>query len=123
MNKHMTWHDRAKDLTFQTKAFIGGKLVDAASGKAFDSFNPATNARIATVATGPQQAIGAAVLELEAGADAGHTGRELDARHVGHACRIEEDRAGVVGNCRRTGIGGAQAAGVLFPELEGGCRS
>ena len=50
MNKHLTWHDRAKGLTFQTKAFIGGKLVDAASGRTFESVNPATNAHLATVA-------------------------------------------------------------------------
>jgi len=45
-----TWHDRARSLTLRTKAFIGGRHVDAASGRVFDSINPATGALLARVA-------------------------------------------------------------------------
>lgn len=79
MNKHMTWHDRAKDLTFQTKAFIGGKLVDAASGKAFDSFNPATNARIATVAECDAEDVNRAVASARKAFDSGVWSRSAPA--------------------------------------------
>lgn len=79
MNKHMTWHDRAKDLTFQTKAFIGGKLVDAASGKAYDSFNPATNARIATVAECDAEDVNRAVASARKAFDSGVWSRSAPA--------------------------------------------
>src|SRR6478735_7946012 len=47
---HNDWQKRAKAVTFKTQAFIGGKWVDAASGKRFDVVNPATNQVIASVA-------------------------------------------------------------------------
>ena len=71
MNKHLTWHDRAKGLTFQTKAFIGGKLVDAASGKTFDSINPATNARLAAIAECDAEDVNRAVAAARRAFDSG----------------------------------------------------
>jgi gamma-glutamyl-gamma-aminobutyraldehyde dehydrogenase len=49
MNQHLNWHDRVPGLHLPTKAFIGGQFVDAASGKTFDTINPATNKRLASV--------------------------------------------------------------------------
>ena len=45
-----TWHDRARSLSLRTRAFIDGQQVDAASGRVFDSVNPATGALLARVA-------------------------------------------------------------------------
>ena len=40
----------AKELAFETKAFIDGKFVDAKSGKTFETLNPATGQVLAKVA-------------------------------------------------------------------------
>jgi gamma-glutamyl-gamma-aminobutyraldehyde dehydrogenase len=47
---HSEWKSRAAELQFRTQAFIDGKFVDAASGKTFDSINPATGAVLAQIA-------------------------------------------------------------------------
>jgi gamma-glutamyl-gamma-aminobutyraldehyde dehydrogenase len=47
---HSEWKSQAAALQFRTQAFIDGKFVDAASGKTFDSINPATGAVLAQVA-------------------------------------------------------------------------
>ena len=47
---HSEWKSHAAALQFRTQAFIDGKFVDAASGKTFDSINPATGAVLAQVA-------------------------------------------------------------------------
>jgi gamma-glutamyl-gamma-aminobutyraldehyde dehydrogenase/4-guanidinobutyraldehyde dehydrogenase/NAD-dependent aldehyde dehydrogenase len=44
------WKREATRLQFRRQAFIGGKYVDAASGKTFDCINPATGAVLAQVA-------------------------------------------------------------------------
>src|SRR5262245_32503334 len=44
-----------------TECFIGGKWVPAASGKTFETFNPATEQVIAQVAEGDEEDINAAV--------------------------------------------------------------
>ncbi len=44
------WVKQAKAVKFHKKAFIGGKFVDAASGKTFEVVNPATNKVLAKVA-------------------------------------------------------------------------
>ena len=46
----ISWHERAKAVRFPTHAFIGGRSVEAASGAAFDSINPATGKILAKVA-------------------------------------------------------------------------
>lgn len=46
----ISWHERAKAVRFPTHAFIGGRSVEAASGAAFDSINPATGRILAKVA-------------------------------------------------------------------------
>ncbi|QIE48002.1 aldehyde dehydrogenase (plasmid) [Pseudohalocynthiibacter aestuariivivens] len=47
---HQDWQSKAEALTLPTQAFIDGKFVNAASGKTFDSINPATGAVLASVA-------------------------------------------------------------------------
>ncbi len=47
---HDDWKSRAASLSFRGQAFIDGKFVDAASGKTFDSINPATGAVLTPVA-------------------------------------------------------------------------
>lgn len=47
---HEDWKSRAAGLSFRGQAFIDGKFVDAASGKTFDSINPATGAVLTQVA-------------------------------------------------------------------------
>ncbi len=57
----------------QTRLFIGGEFVDARSGETFDTFNPATEERIAEVASAGQEDIDAAVAaaraQLQPGSD------------------------------------------------------
>ena len=50
MNKPTNFHTAASQLEFETRAFIGGSYVDAASGKTFDSINPATGKVITSIA-------------------------------------------------------------------------
>ena len=50
MNKLRNFHQAVSELEFETRAFIDGKYVDAASGKTFDSINPATGKVITAIA-------------------------------------------------------------------------
>lgn len=47
---HNDWRSRAEALSIRNQAFIDGSFTDAASGKTFDSINPATGAVVAQVA-------------------------------------------------------------------------
>ncbi|MBO9518149.1 MAG: aldehyde dehydrogenase family protein [Porphyrobacter sp.] len=53
--------DTATLPTFQTKLFIGGQFVDAASGKTFDVLNPHDNSVLAKMAEGDREDIDRAV--------------------------------------------------------------
>ena len=44
------WHEKAKTIKPQTKAFINGQFVDALSGKTIPTYNPATGEVIAHIA-------------------------------------------------------------------------
>jgi len=57
----VSWHERARALTFRTQAFIDGRYVDAASGATFDTVNPATGKLLARVAAGDSEDIDRAV--------------------------------------------------------------
>ena len=46
------WNDLAAQLSPSRQMFINGKFEDAASGKTFDTINPATGEVIAAVAEG-----------------------------------------------------------------------
>ena len=65
------WSDRAAELEPESRAFIAGEHVDAASGKTFASINPATGDVLAEVAAGDEQdvdrAVGAARSAFEGG--------------------------------------------------------
>jgi gamma-glutamyl-gamma-aminobutyraldehyde dehydrogenase len=58
---HEDWKRRAAGLSFRGQAFIDGKFVDAASGKTFDSINPATGAVLTQVAECDEEDINRAV--------------------------------------------------------------
>lgn len=55
------WKTRAAALSFRNQAFIGGKFVDAASGKTFASVNPATGEVLAQVAECDEEDVNRAV--------------------------------------------------------------
>jgi acyl-CoA reductase-like NAD-dependent aldehyde dehydrogenase len=57
----ISWHERARTLSFRTQAFIDGRYLDAASGATFDSINPATGKLLARVAAGDEEDIKRAV--------------------------------------------------------------
>src|SRR5436305_13472961 len=54
-------HKSASEIRFETRAFIGGKFVDAQSGKTFETINPATGQVLARVAEGDAADIDLAV--------------------------------------------------------------
>jgi gamma-glutamyl-gamma-aminobutyraldehyde dehydrogenase len=67
-----TYRKIASQCSFETRAFIGGKFVDALSGKSFETINPATGRPLTQVAEGDQAdvdlAVKAARKAFEAGA-------------------------------------------------------
>ncbi len=58
---HDDWRREAAALTFEGRAFIDGRFTDAASGRTFQSVNPATGAVLAEVAEGEAEDIDRAV--------------------------------------------------------------
>ncbi|MEX0279541.1 MAG: aldehyde dehydrogenase [Ruegeria sp.] len=58
---HEDWKSRAAGLSFRGQAFIDGKFTDAASGKTFDSINPATGSVLTQVAECDEEDINRAV--------------------------------------------------------------
>jgi acyl-CoA reductase-like NAD-dependent aldehyde dehydrogenase len=62
----ISWHERARSLSFRTQAFIDGRYVDAASGATFDSINPATGKLLARVASGDVEDVNRAVASARA---------------------------------------------------------
>lgn len=65
------WIKRAAGLTFRHQAFINGKFVDAASGKTFQSINPATDAVLTEVAACDVEDVNRAVAAGRAAFEAG----------------------------------------------------
>ena len=49
-NDHAGWTEAARRLDLRTRAFIGGRTVDAASGETLATVNPATGGTLAEVA-------------------------------------------------------------------------
>ncbi|MGQ0833401.1 MAG: aldehyde dehydrogenase [Gammaproteobacteria bacterium] len=62
----VSWHQRAKALDIRTKAFIGGRFVDAASGETFDDLSPTNGKLLARVAAGDAPDVDAAVAAARA---------------------------------------------------------
>jgi gamma-glutamyl-gamma-aminobutyraldehyde dehydrogenase len=62
MNQNETdFHERASELSFETRLFIDGKFQDAQSGKTFETKNPATGTVLTRVAEGDSADIDFAV--------------------------------------------------------------
>jgi len=69
------WKSRAADLSFRNQAFIGGKFVDAASGKVFQNINPATDVVLTDVAECDAEDVDRAVAVARAAFEAGSWSR------------------------------------------------
>src|SRR3979409_2701285 len=73
MNDEETMTAIATEKSFQTKLFINGDFVDAKGGKTFAKINPATEEKIADVASaGPEDvdvAVKAARAQMEPGSE------------------------------------------------------
>jgi gamma-glutamyl-gamma-aminobutyraldehyde dehydrogenase/4-guanidinobutyraldehyde dehydrogenase/NAD-dependent aldehyde dehydrogenase len=65
------WHGRAAALTLTGQAFIGGKYVPATDGKTFESFNPATGAKLVDVAACDTRDVDLAVSKARAAFERG----------------------------------------------------
>ena len=72
---HKDWKSRAAGLSFRNQAFIDGNFVDAASGKTFDSINPATGEVLAAVAECDVEDVDRAVAAARKAFEAGHWSR------------------------------------------------
>ncbi|WP_120500091.1 aldehyde dehydrogenase [Roseovarius sp. EL26] len=72
---HDDWKSRAAALTFRDQAFVDGKFVDAASGKTFDSINPATGEVLAQVAECDEEDVNRAVIAARRAFDSGSWSR------------------------------------------------
>jgi len=72
---HQEWKSRASALEPEGRAFIDGKFVDAASGKTFDSINPATGEVLTSVAEGDAADIDRAVAAARRAFDDGRWSR------------------------------------------------
>ncbi|WP_170561353.1 aldehyde dehydrogenase [Ruegeria atlantica] len=72
---HDDWKSRAAGLSFRGQAFIDGKFVDAASGKTFDSINPASGAVLAPVAECDEVDVNRAVTAARAAFEDGRWSR------------------------------------------------
>jgi gamma-glutamyl-gamma-aminobutyraldehyde dehydrogenase len=68
-------HKAAANLKFRTKAFIGGKYVDAISGKTYASENPATGKALANIAECDEKDVDVAVKNARETFDKGHWSR------------------------------------------------
>ena len=66
------WHARARVLAPETRAFIGGRYVDAASGAVFETINPATGHATAQVSACTAEDASRAVAAARAAFEAGH---------------------------------------------------
>jgi len=69
------FHQAAKALNFETRAFIDGKYVDAASGKTFATVNPATGQELAQVAACAAEDVDRAVTAARRAFEAGSWSR------------------------------------------------
>lgn len=72
---HQDWKTCADGLTFRNQAFIDGKFIDAASGRTFDSINPANGAVLTSVAECDEEDINRAVAAARRAFEAGHWSR------------------------------------------------
>ncbi len=71
MSDTTNWQQRALDLKPQSKIFIDGNYVDAASGKVFENFSPSDGHLICNVASGDSEDINRAVASAKNVYDSG----------------------------------------------------
>ncbi|MCB5410718.1 aldehyde dehydrogenase [Pseudogemmobacter faecipullorum] len=72
---HAEWQAKAAALSIETRAFIGGQYVAAASGKTFTKLNPATGAVLGEIAACDIEDVNRAVIAARAAFEAGHWAR------------------------------------------------
>ena len=75
MNKPVNFHAAAAELEFETRAFINGKYVDAASGRSFESINPASGKVITSLAACDEEDVNRAVAAARTAFDGGSWSR------------------------------------------------
>jgi len=75
MNTSINWHEKAQFLPLETRAFINGQYVEAASGQTLESHNPATGQTLAHIAAGNAEDIDRAVKSARNAFEAGHWSR------------------------------------------------
>ncbi len=66
MPETIDWHARAKTLSLEGRAFIGGQYVPSVSGRTFDCINPATGKILGSIAACGQQDVDMAVAKARA---------------------------------------------------------
>jgi len=79
MDENIDWQRRATELKPQSKIFINGNYVDAASGKTFDNFSPSDGHLICKVTSGDTEDINRAVASAKKTFDDG-IWREMNPR-------------------------------------------
>ena len=79
MSNTINWQQRALDLKPQSKIFIDGNYVDAASGKTFENFSPSDGHLICNVASGDTEDINRAVASAKKAFESG-VWREMNPR-------------------------------------------
>ena len=84
------WHARARVLAPETRAFIGGQYVDAASGAHFDTVNPATGLATAQVAACGSGDADRAVTAAQNAFDAGHWAQASPAQRKAVLLRLAD---------------------------------
>jgi len=75
MTTPTNWHQTAQTLTFETRAFINGQYVPAASGQTLETRNPATGQHLAHIASGNTEDIDRAVKAARTAFEAGRWSR------------------------------------------------
>ncbi|MGK6311469.1 aldehyde dehydrogenase [Neorhizobium sp. DT-125] len=84
------WHEISRSLTLGSRAVIGGRFVDAHSGRTFTSFNPATGEPLAEVAEGDGVDIDAAVASARKAFESGVWSRRAPAERKKVLLRLVE---------------------------------
>jgi len=84
------WQSKANTISFRTKAVIGGKIVDAASGETFERISPVDGRVLAQVAAGGAEDIDRAVKAARAAFESGAWSRAAPAERKAKLKRFAE---------------------------------
>ena len=85
-----SWTQIASQLALRTQAFIGGRQVDAADGRTFETINPATGAVLARVASCDAADVGRAVEAARRAFESGVWSRLAPAARKRHLIRLAD---------------------------------